>query len=297
MIMQHSQSTRRRFLQKTVTTVTVPFLAGFGVSAFAAEATKTIKTTENAEISQSGEIKFQLGLASYTTRQFDRTQTIAMCQRAGLKNICFKDFHLKLTSTDEECALAAQECRQAGINLYGGGVISMRKPEEVELAFRYAKACGMTTIVGVPAPSVLPVVEKHVQATGIYVAIHNHGPGDKIYPTPESIMEKIETFDKRIGLCVDVGHTARIGADVIEAFRKYKDRLLDCHIKDETETSPKGKTCICGRGVLDISNYLITLKEIGYDRVVSFEYEADEKDPLPGLMESVGYVRGILRML
>lgn len=296
--MQRTPSSRRRFLQ---TTVTVPFLAGFGVSAFATETEKTVKTAEttstNAEISQSGEIKFQLGLASYTTRRFDRAQTLTMCHRAGLKNICFKDFHLKLTLTDEECALAVQECQKVGINLYGGGVIYMKKPEEVENAFRYAKACGMTTIVGVPEPSVLPLVEKHVQATGIYVAIHNHGPGDKVYPTPESIMEKIKTFDKRIGLCVDVGHTARIGVDVVETFRKYKDRLFDCHIKDETEASPKGQTCICGRGVLDIPNYLITLKEIGYDRVVSFEYEADEKDPLPGLMESVGYIRGILRML
>ncbi|MDR2755982.1 MAG: sugar phosphate isomerase/epimerase [Planctomycetaceae bacterium] len=295
MIMQRIQSSRRDFLR---TTVSVPFLTGLGVSAFVTETAGTVGATETtAEVSKSGEIKFQLGLASYTTRRFDKSQTLAMCRRAGLKNICLKDFHLKLTSTDEECAHAAQEYRQAGINLYGGGVIYMKKPEEVENAFRYAKACGMTTIVGVPDPSVLPIVEKNVQATGIYVAIHNHGPGDKVYPTPESIIETIKTFDKRIGLCVDIGHTARIGVDVAETFRKYKDRLFDCHFKDETEASPKGKTCICGRGVLDIPAYLVVLKEIGYDRIVSFEYEADENDPLPGLMESVGYVRGIIRML
>ncbi|MDR1964361.1 MAG: sugar phosphate isomerase/epimerase [Planctomycetaceae bacterium] len=284
MIMQQIRRSRRFFLQ---TAVSVPFFAGIGA----------VASETKSEISKSGAIRFQLGLASYTTRKFDRTQTLEICRRAGLKNICLKDFHLKLTSTDEECAAAAQECQRAGINLYGGGVIYMKKPEDVENAFRYAKACGMSTIVGVPDPSVLPLVEKQVQATGIYVAIHNHGPGDKIYPTPESIIDKIKTFDKRIGLCVDVGHTARIGVDVAETFRKYKDRLFDCHIKDETEATPKGQTCICGRGVLDIPGYLVALKEIGYDRIVSFEYEADEKDPLPGLMESVGYIRGVIRML
>ncbi|MDR0336195.1 MAG: sugar phosphate isomerase/epimerase [Planctomycetaceae bacterium] len=303
MIRQQPQSSRRRFLR---TTLAVPVLAGSGISAFVAGTTgakETISTTNSttkethAEISKSGEIKFQLGLASYTTRKFDRTQTLAMSRRAGLKHICLKDFHLKLTSTNEECAAAAQECRQIGINLYAGGVIYMKKPEDVENAFRYAQACGMTTIVGVPEPAVLPIVEQHVQKTGIYVAIHNHGPGDKVYPTPESIIEKIQTLDQRIGLCVDIGHTARIGVDVAETFRKYKDRLFDCHFKDETEMNPKGQTCICGRGVLDLPHYLMTLKEIGYDRIVSFEYEADEKDPLPGLMESVGYIRGILRML
>jgi sugar phosphate isomerase/epimerase len=279
-------TSRRRFLQ---TVVTAPVLAGFGSIVCGAEA--------KPEISKNGGIKFQLGLATYTTRAFDRTKTIELCRRAGLKNICFKEFHLKLTSTDEECAAAAEECQQAGLNLYGGGVIYMKKPEDVENAFRYANACGMTTIVGVPQPEILALVDEKVKATGIYVAIHNHGPGDKTFPTPDSIVDRIKDLDKRIGLCIDVGHTARIGVDVVETIKKHKDRLFDLHFKDETEASPKGQTCICGHGVLDIPAYLTALKEIEYDRIVSFEYEADEKDPLPGLMESVGYVRGIIRML
>ncbi len=34
-----------------------------------------------------------------------------------------------------------------------------------------------------------------------------------------------------------------------------------------------------------------------YAKVVSFEFEKDGKDPLAGLAESVGYVRGVLKML
>ena len=280
-------STRRNFLQ---TVAAAPLFAGLGI-------TTSTATTTAAEVSKSGAVKFDLGLASYTTRKFDRAQTIAMARRAGLKFMCFKDFHLKLDSTDEECAAAAEECQKAGMKLYGGGVITMKKPEDVENAFRYAKACGMNTIVGVPMPEILELVDKKVKETDIRVAIHNHGPGDKMYPTPDSIMEKIGKLDKRIGLCIDVGHTERIGADVIEAFKKYTDRLHDVHFKDETEKSPKGNTCICGRGVLDIPAYVAALVEIGYDKVVSFEYEAEADDPLPGLMESIGYVRGVMRMM
>lgn len=217
-----------------------------------------------------------------------------MTRRAGLKFICFKDMHLKLDVTDEQCAQAAQECRDAGITLYGGGVIYMNKPEEVENAFRYAKAAGMNTIVGVPGEKVLDLVDKKVKETGIYVAIHNHGPGDKLYATPEMTYEKIKHLDPRIGLCVDVGHTVRIGADLLGSVRKYKDRIFDYHLKDETKASADGQTCICGRGVIDLPGLIDTIIETGYDRVLSFEYEADAKDPLPGLMESVGYVRGIL---
>jgi hypothetical protein len=38
------------------------------------------------------------------------------------------------------------------------------------------------------------------------------------------------------------------------------------------------------------------LKE-NYNKIVSFEFEKDGKDPLPGLAESVGYVRGVLNVL
>jgi sugar phosphate isomerase/epimerase len=33
---------------------------------------------------------------------------------------------------------------------------------------------------------------------------------------------------------------------------------------------------------------------VGYSGIVAFEYEKDADDPLAGLAESVGYVRGVL---
>ncbi len=249
-----------------------------------------------AEVSASGKVKFDLGLASYTFRKFNREQTIAEAKKIGLKFMCFKqDFHLPFKSTPEECAAAAAECKAAGITLYGCGAVYMNKPEDVDNAFRYAQAAGMTTIVGVPKPEILPLVEEKVKATNICVAIHNHGPGDKVYPTPESIYEKIKDLDKRIGLCIDVGHTERYGVSAVESIKKYGDRLLDMHIKDETEKSEKGKTCICGEGVLDLPGYIEALKEIGYARVVSFEYEADADNPVPGLTKSVEYIRELIK--
>ena len=276
---------RRHFFQ---TAVAVPALAGLGIASFPFTA---------AQSADNNKPKFRLGVASYTFRNFDRAKTIEMTRRAGFDTICFKDMHLQMNSTNEQCADAAEECKKAGLNLYACGVVTMRNAEDVNNAFRYAKAAGMTTIVGVPQPEVLALVEEKVKETGICVAVHNHGPGDKLYATPELIMEKIGSLDKRIGLCIDVGHTARIGADVVKSIRDYNDRILDVHIKDETEATPTGKTCICGRGVLDLPGYLAALIEVGFNRVVSFEYEADASDPLPGLMESAGYVRGLLQMM
>ena len=242
-------------------------------------------------------VPFQLGLASYTTRKFTLDETIGMAVRLGLKNLCLKSFHLPMDATSEECAAAAKKCKDAGLNLYGGGVITMKTEADVDQAFDYAKAAGMSVIVGVPDPDVLPLVDRKVKQYNIKVAIHNHGPGDKVYPTPEFAIEKVKDFDKRIGLCIDIGHTVRIGADPIQDVVRYADRLHDLHIKDVSAATEEGKTLEIGRGVIDIPAFLRTLIGSGYSGIASFEYEKDGSDPLPGLAESVGYIRGVLATL
>lgn len=238
--------------------------------------------------------RFELGVASYTFRKFKLDETLAMTKRVGLKYIAFKSFHLALDSTPEQIKEVVAKVKEAGLILYGGGVIYMKNEAEVHRAFDYAKAAGMKIIIGVPKPELLKLVDKKVRQYDIKVAIHNHGPGDKTYPTPASAYEKIKNLDKRIGLCNDIGHTQRAGVDPSVSAEKYADRLLDVHIKDVTEATAKGHGVEVGRGVIDIPRFLSALIKIKYAGIVSFEYEKDADDPLAGLAESVGYVRGVL---
>jgi sugar phosphate isomerase/epimerase len=46
--------------------------------------------------------------------------------------------------------------------------------------------------------------------------------------------------------------------------------------------------------VIDLPAMIRTLIDIGYSGYAAFEYEEHPDDPLPGLAESVGYVRGVL---
>lgn len=237
---------------------------------------------------------FELGLASYTLRKFKLDETLAMTKRVGLKYIAFKSFHLALDSTPAQIKEVVAKVKEAGLELYGGGVIYMNSEAEVNHAFDYAKAAGMKVIIGVPKPGLLKLVDKKVKEYDIKVAIHNHGPTDKVYPTPASAYEKIKNLDKRIGLCNDIGHTQRAGVDPSVSAEKYADRLLDVHIKDVTEATAKGHGVEVGRGVIDIPRFLRTLIKINYAGILSFEYEKDADDPLAGLAESVGYVRGVM---
>jgi sugar phosphate isomerase/epimerase len=236
-------------------------------------------------------------LASYTLRKFSLEQTIEMTDRVALEYICLKSMHLPLESAPEEIEQAAVQVRQAGLKLYGCGVVYMKTEEEVNRAFEYAARAGMTTIVGVPQPDLLALVDEKVRKYDIQLAIHNHGPGDKLYPTPASAYGRIEKLDRRIGLCIDIGHTKRAGVDPASAAEKFADRLLDLHLKDVTSGTAEGRTVEAGRGVIDIPKFLETLLRIRYGGIVSFEYEKDAQEPLPGLAESVGYVRGVLAVL
>lgn len=238
--------------------------------------------------------KLKLGLASYSLREFTQAKTIAMAKRAGLNYMCFKSMHLPLSSTVQELKAGAKKVSDAGLTLYGGGVIYMKNKSEVDQAFEYAKNAGMSVIVGVPDHNLLEYSNDKIKQYDIKVAIHNHGPGDDQYPSPESVYEKIKDLDPRFGLCMDIGHTERIGVDPTQAGEKYFSRLFDIHLKDVDKAAEDGKTVEVGRGVIDIPKFLAMLVENGYQGVVSIEYEKDAQDPMPGLSESVGYIKGCL---
>jgi len=242
-------------------------------------------------------VLFRLGLASYTFREFNLEQVIEMTKRLALERIVLKSMHLPLESSENDIATAAQKVRAAGLDLYGCGVVYMTNAAEVEQGFRYAKAAGMRMIIGAPNPELLGLVEKKIKDFDIKLAIHNHGPEDKFYPTPVSVYEKIAGLDRRIGLCLDIGHTMRAGVDPSAAAERCADRLLDFHIKDVTSATEDGQTIEMGRGVIDLPKFARTIARLDFAGTLAFEFEKDETDPLPGLAESVGYFRGIMAAL
>jgi inosose dehydratase len=235
----------------------------------------------------------QLGLASYTLRKFNLDEVIKISKRLGLTAIALKSMHMPLEASADEIKAMAEKIRAAGIRLYGAGVIYMKTEKEVETAFNYAVAAQMEMIIGVPNHALLPLVNDKVKAHNIKLAIHNHGPGDDLYSSPNDVYAQIKDLDKRIGLCIDIGHVVRIGQDPVALIEKYKDRLYDLHIKDVDKAVAEGTPVEIGRGIIDIPKVIKTLKKINYQGVLAIEYEKDGDDPVPGLAESVGYVRGV----
>lgn len=238
----------------------------------------------------------KLGVATYSLRKFSREEAIAMVKALGAPYVSVKSFHLPYELSPAELAAGVREFERAGIEVVSSGNNNIREDtdEHVRPFFEYAKAAGIPMLVIAPTPEVMPRIERFVKAYDVKVAIHNHGPEDRYFPAPQDALEVIRGMDPRVGVCVDVGHTARTGTDVVEAIAESGDRLLDVHMKDLRDLSDKESQVIVGQGAMPVADIFTQLQRMGYTGTVNLEYEIDADDPLPGMEQSFAYMRGVL---
>lgn len=241
-----------------------------------------------------GDLK--LGVASYSFREFSRHIAINGTKALKTPYINFKEFHLPYRSTPEEIARGRKDAAAAGLEILGGGTITLQKDDDADIRkyFEYAKACGMPLMVIAPTKQTMPRIEKFVKEYNIKAAVHNHGPEDKHFPAPQDVLSVVKNMDPRVGLCIDIGHTSRTGADVVESIREAGPRLLDMHVKDLRDPKGKDSQCIVGEGALPIVAIFKQLKSMNYQGGVMLEYEIDADNPLPGMLRSFAYMRGVL---
>ena len=276
---------RRNFLRTSALSITTAGLQPLFTQANA------LNTTEQ------GADFLKLGIAGYTFHNIPMDQAIAMMQQVGVTALSIKDFYLPLDCSPEKAQEVLGKFKTAGIEVYAAGVIYMKSNAEIDKSFDYAKRIGVNMIVGVPNYELLSYAEEKVKATNIRLAIHNHGPEDKLYPGPKDVYDRIKNMDPRIGLCFDIGHGARAGTDPAIAVEAYAPRILDMHIKDIKASGTGERAIEMGRGIIDFPALLKALKKINYSGRCSIEFEMDTKEPLPGIAESVGFFKGVERAL
>ena len=243
------------------------------------------------------EDKFHLGAAGYTFVKFDLDTALKTLQRADVHYLCIKDFHLPLNATDDQIAAFHAKCASYGVTGYGVGPIYMETEAEANRAFAYARRVGVKVLVGVPSYEILPYVDKKLEEyPEIKYAIHLHGPDINIFQTASVIWDKVKDLNPRLGMCLDVGHDLRGGADPVEDLKKYHTRVFDMHFKDESEASKAGWCVEIGRGKIDFPALVRMMRKVGYSGVCSLEYEKDMDDPFMGIAESFGYLKAVCRM-
>jgi sugar phosphate isomerase/epimerase len=246
-----------------------------------------------------GDIK--LGVATYSFREFQRDLCIKHVKWLNVEYVDIKEFHLPQTDPPAALAAGRQAFDKAGLKVIGGGNITLAEPDEAGLRphFDYAKAVGFPIMICAPRHENLAIIEKLAKEYDVKMAIHNHGPEDKNFPTAKSVLGAVKNMDARMGLCLDIGHAARAGEDVVQAVAAAGPRLFEMHFKDLRD--PKGphdqpafSQCPVGDGALPIPAIFKQLKKQGYQGVCSLEYEIEGDDPMAGMQKSFSYMRGVL---
>ena len=236
---------------------------------------------------------FKIGVAGYTYRSYDIDQTLAFLKSMEVHYMSVQDWWLPLDSTKEQMDAFKAKCREYDVEPYILGPIYMRSEADVDRAFAYAERYGSDVFIGVPNYELTDYVIKKVKETGIKVAIHTHGPDGAPFPNIQKVAEVYKDPSLGIGCCMDLGHSVRMGENIINDIKKYKAWIYDIHIKDESEASKAGKTWEMGRGVMDFRPIVKVLRQIKYKGVVSLEFEKNGNNPHPGVAESIGYLRGV----
>ena len=273
------------------------FIRSGALIAAACGASQKISAMAQAPPSSDETPPIRWGLASYTFRNFSRAQLIGFMKQLNVFALNAKDVkdHLPIDPQEEAAALA--DYAAAGIKLHAAGAIYFAKDEDADIRskFEYCKRARIPVIVaGDPTPETLPRIEKFVKEYDIRIAIHNHGPEDKLWHSPLDVLKAVKGLDPRVGCCIDVGHTVRAGTDVVQAIHEVGARLFNVHMKDLTNFQSKESQVPVGEGIMPVKKIFEALSAIKYKGFVDLEYEVHPDDPMPGVIGSFAYLRGVL---
>ncbi len=240
--------------------------------------------------------QIQLGVASYSLREFSRNYAIKTIKQLGVSNVNIKEFHLPYLAKPEDIDRGRKQFEAAGLKILGGGTVTFAKEDDADIRFyfEYAKRAGMPLMVAAPTTRVLPMLEKFVKEYDIKIAVHNHGPEDKYFPSGRDALALMKNMDPRMGICCDIGHESRAGKDIVETLEMAGPRLHDMHIKDLKVATGKDSQCDVGDGILPIVPIFKYLKKTKYTGGVMLEYEINGDNPVMGMAKSFSYIRGVL---
>lgn len=237
---------------------------------------------------------FKLGVAGWTFWKVKLDPALDLMEKAGAHYLCIKNFHLPYDATPEQIAEFHAKLKAKGVTGDAVGPVNMKSEKEIDEMFEYAKRVGVKVIAAVPSFEMLPYVNKKVKEYDMKVAIHNHGVGDQLYPSLQSIYDKVKDLDVRVGMCHDIGYTRQLGFDPAAETIKYAARIHDVHLKDIDSEGKDMKDVPVGRGIIDFNAYVKALRKTKYSGTVHLEYEKDPLDNLAGISESLGYFRGVI---
>lgn len=296
--MSEERIQRRRFLRHMGAAAALA--SGIGLPAPVLRSGEPGKKALWAEDPTGPYAPFRMAIQSYSLRKFDFRKTIDTIYDLQLNLVDLWPEHFPMTLGESDVRSRLRAMRQNVLGRVAYGVVEFTKDHAANrLIFEFAKRLNVFAITANPAPDSFESLDKLVDDFRIMVAIHNHGPEDKRYGTPDLIEKALKDHNKRIGLCIDTGHFLSVGVKPVDVLKAFKGRVYAVHLKDLKPDGGKWKETILGQGELDLVGFLKALKEkeTDYKGALALEYELEPDDPVPSIKKGLAAVEAAVKKL
>ena len=243
---------------------------------------------------------FNVGIQSYTFRNFDLEQMLKKSKELGLKYAEFYSKHIPPGSSPEKLAAILKLCAEYEVKPAGFGVSRFTKDHDAnKKMFDFGKAIGVKYLSADPTPDSFDSLDKLCEEYQIAIAIHPHGPqgkGRHHWWSAEIIMAAVKDHNKLIGTCLDTGHLIRMAQlgeklDPAAQVRVMGNRNFALHLKDHDNTKKEDVPFGDPAGVLDVPAVLKALKAVKFTGTIAIEYEAHPNDPSPDVKTCVAVLK------
>jgi len=251
------------------------------------------------ELRQNG---WFIGCQAYTFNRFSAFEAIAKTKEAGGNLIEFYPGQILKPGSKEKVnhSMSAEamaelqaELKRQGVRAVNYGVVGANSPEEVGKIMAFAKKMGLYAVCTESTEQIV-AWEKAAIEHDVKVAFHEHGgsmdkPKYKVWH-PLYILGVVESRDKRVGACADIGHWATSNLKSVECLRILSGRIISVHLKDKEKFGPS-PVVVAGKGVVDVAACLEELKKQKFDGHISIEHEADWNDSVPQVKANIEFVK------
>ena len=168
---------------------------------------------------------------------------------------------------------AAESVRASSIQYLNGCITMVKELDGYEMTI-VPSTVGKVTPMATPeqewawAVDGLKEVYGHAQKEGVRLALEPLNRFETNFLNrADQAMLLAEEVGPDCGVCIDTFHLNIEEANLIEAIKDTKERLVDFHVADNNRMA-------CGMGALDWPLIVSTLKEIGYDGALTVEFVA-----------------------
>ncbi len=164
-------------------------------------------------------------------------------------------------------------------------------PDQARRLFEFCRELGAEVIVSEPPAGSLDLIEKLCEEYRMRLAIHNHQRGKSAYWSPDIVLDHCRNRSERIGACCDIGQWARSDLDTVESLRKLKGRIVSFHLKDVLKKGDlNARNTVMGEGQADCASGLRELKALGYQGLVTVDFEHDTPALQDDMKRNVAFV-------